>query len=46
MRHFLLAGSYMLDANGSGSFADVKVLQRIWRNSNVAARHAVVLPQV
>lgn len=36
----------LLDANGSGSFAEVNVLQRIWRDSNVAARHAVILPQV
>lgn len=36
----------LLNANGSGSFAEVNVLQRIWRDSNVAARHAVVLPQV
>jgi alkylation response protein AidB-like acyl-CoA dehydrogenase len=36
----------LLDANGSGSFAEVNALQRIWRNSNVAARHAVILPQV
>lgn len=36
----------LLDANGAGSFAEVNRLQRIWRDSNVAARHAVVLPQV
>lgn len=36
----------LLDANGSGSFAEVNVMQRIWRDSNVAARHAVILPQV
>ncbi|MHA3020628.1 acyl-CoA dehydrogenase family protein [Mycobacterium sp. BMJ-28] len=36
----------LLDANGSGSFAEVNVLQRIWRDSNVAARHAVTLPHV
>lgn len=36
----------LLDAHGSGSFADVNVMQRIWRDSNVAARHAVILPQV
>jgi 3-hydroxy-9,10-secoandrosta-1,3,5(10)-triene-9,17-dione monooxygenase len=36
----------MLNAYGSGSFAEVNAMQRIWRDSNVAARHAVVLPQV
>jgi alkylation response protein AidB-like acyl-CoA dehydrogenase len=36
----------LLDANGSGSFAEVNVLQRIWRDSNIAARHAVILPHV
>jgi 3-hydroxy-9,10-secoandrosta-1,3,5(10)-triene-9,17-dione monooxygenase len=36
----------LLNANGSGSFAEVNALQRIWRDSNVAARHAVILPQV
>ncbi|MGU3294710.1 oxidoreductase [Williamsia sp. M5A3_1d] len=36
----------LLDASGAGSFAEVNALQRIWRDSNVAARHAVILPQV
>ncbi|MCL6732264.1 oxidoreductase [Streptomyces neyagawaensis] len=36
----------LLDANGAGSFAEVNALQRIWRDSNVAARHAFILPQV
>ena len=36
----------LLDANGAGSFAEVNALQRIWRDSNVAARHAFTLPQV
>jgi alkylation response protein AidB-like acyl-CoA dehydrogenase len=36
----------LLNANGAGSFAEVNALQRIWRDSNVAARHAVILPQV
>lgn len=36
----------LLNANGAGSFAEVNALQRIWRDSNVAARHAVMLPQV
>lgn len=36
----------LLNAGGAGSFAEVNPLQRIWRDSNVGARHAVVLPQV
>ncbi|WP_045824601.1 oxidoreductase [Williamsia herbipolensis] len=36
----------LLDASGAGSFAEVNAMQRIWRDSNVAARHAVMLPQV
>jgi len=31
---------------GAGSFADVTLLQCIWRDSATAARHAVVSPQV
>ena len=36
----------LVTAHGAGSFADVNPLQRIWRDSNVAARHAVVSPAV
>lgn len=36
----------LLDASGAGSFAEVNAMQRIWRDSNVASRHAVMLPQV
>ncbi|MFJ9173714.1 acyl-CoA dehydrogenase family protein [Streptomyces sp. NPDC102360] len=36
----------LLYAHGAGSFADVNPLQRIWRDSAVAARHAVTLPAV
>ncbi|MBY4401822.1 oxidoreductase [Rhodococcus fascians] len=36
----------LLDATGAGAFADVNALQRIWRDSNVGARHAVMLPRV
>jgi alkylation response protein AidB-like acyl-CoA dehydrogenase len=36
----------LLYAHGAASFADVSPLQRIWRDSAVAARHAVVSPQV
>jgi alkylation response protein AidB-like acyl-CoA dehydrogenase len=36
----------LLSAHGAGSFADVNPLQRIWRDSSVGARHAVVTPAV
>ena len=36
----------LLSAHGAGSFAEVSPLQRIWRDSAVAARHAVVAPTV
>ena len=36
----------LLWAHGAGSFAEISPLQRIWRDSATAARHAVVSPQV
>lgn len=36
----------LMTANGAGSFADVNVLNRIWRDSAIAARHAYVTPEV
>ncbi|CAN5324686.1 acyl-CoA dehydrogenase family protein [soil metagenome] len=36
----------LLFAHGSGGFAESSPLQRFWRDSNVAARHAFVLPDV
>ena len=36
----------LVDATGAGAFAEVNALQRIWRDSNVGARHAVMLPRV
>ncbi len=36
----------LLFAHGAGSFAEVNPLQRIWRDSATAARHAVTLPAV
>jgi alkylation response protein AidB-like acyl-CoA dehydrogenase len=44
--HILKAIDILLSAHGAGSFADVNPLQRIWRDSSVAARHAVVLPVI
>jgi len=32
----------LVSAHGASSFADVSPLQRIWRDSNVAGRHAIV----
>lgn len=36
----------LLSAHGAGSFAEVNPLQRIWRDSATAARHAIASPQV
>lgn len=36
----------LLFAHGAGSFAEVNPLQRLWRDSAVAARHAFVVPAV
>jgi alkylation response protein AidB-like acyl-CoA dehydrogenase len=36
----------LLSAHGAASFADFSPLQRIWRDSATAARHAVVSPAV
>jgi alkylation response protein AidB-like acyl-CoA dehydrogenase len=44
--HVLKAINILLSAHGAASFAEVSPLQRIWRDSAVAARHAVVLPVV
>jgi hypothetical protein len=35
-----------LSINGASSFAHVNPLQRIWRDSEVASRHAFVLPEM
>jgi alkylation response protein AidB-like acyl-CoA dehydrogenase len=36
----------LMFAHGAAGFAEVSPLQRLWRDSAVAARHAVVLPAV
>lgn len=36
----------LLSAAGAGSFADSNPLQRIWRDSAVAARHGAVMPLI
>jgi alkylation response protein AidB-like acyl-CoA dehydrogenase len=46
VEHITGAIDTLLYAHGAGGFADASPLQRIWRDSNVAARHAVVGTQV
>ncbi len=46
IRHITNAIDILLSAHGAGSFALSSPLQRIWRDSNTAARHAVILPIV
>jgi alkylation response protein AidB-like acyl-CoA dehydrogenase len=46
VQHITQAIDGLLFAHGAGSFAEVNPLQRIWRDSAVAARHAVILPSV
>ncbi len=46
IEHVTKAIDILLSAHGAGSFAEVSPLQRIWRDSAVAARHAVVAPTV
>ncbi len=36
----------LLTANGAGSFADANDLSRIWRDAEIAGRHAYVSPEV
>lgn len=36
----------LLSVNGAGAFATANALQRIWRDSEVASRHAFVLPEI
>ena len=46
LEHITKAIDTLLFAHGAGSFAQVNPLQRIWRDSAVAARHAIGLPLV
>lgn len=46
MQNITQAIDTLLFAHGAGSFAEVNSLQRIWRDSAVAARHALVVPAV
>jgi 3-hydroxy-9,10-secoandrosta-1,3,5(10)-triene-9,17-dione monooxygenase len=36
----------LLNVNGAGSFAESNTLQRMWRDSETASRHAVVNPDI
>ena len=36
----------LVSAHGAGSFAETSPLQRIWRDSEVASRHAVISPAI
>ncbi|MBQ1091940.1 acyl-CoA dehydrogenase family protein [Streptomyces sp. B93] len=42
----LAAITTLLNVHGAGAFADANPLQRIWRDANVAARHAGLVPAV
>jgi alkylation response protein AidB-like acyl-CoA dehydrogenase len=44
LEHITKAIDILLSAHGAGSFAEANPLQRIWRDSAVAARHAVTMP--
>jgi alkylation response protein AidB-like acyl-CoA dehydrogenase len=46
LQHVTKAIDTLLFAHGAGSFASANPLQRIWRDSAVAARHAMTLPMV
>ena len=35
-----------MTANGASSFAEANVLSRIWRDSEIAGRHALVMPEL
>jgi alkylation response protein AidB-like acyl-CoA dehydrogenase len=45
-QHVIGVIDILLFAHGAGGFAQVNPLQRIWRDSAVAARHAVTPPPV
>jgi alkylation response protein AidB-like acyl-CoA dehydrogenase len=36
----------LMSANGASSFADANVLNRIWRDAEIAGRHALVMPEL
>jgi alkylation response protein AidB-like acyl-CoA dehydrogenase len=46
LQHAAKAIDLLLYASGASSFAETNLLQRIWRDSGVASRHAMTLPAV
>lgn len=46
VEHISRAIEMLLTSAGSGAFAEVNVLQRMWRDQAVVARHAFVLPNL
>ena len=44
--HACDAINMLMTAHGAGSFGDASPMQRIWRDANTAARHAIVLQPV
>lgn len=46
IRNTIEAIQSLVDVHGAGTFAEVNPLQRIWRDANTAARHAVAAPMV
>jgi len=46
IEHIVKSIDILLSAHGAGSFAENNPLQRIWRDSEVASRHAGILPMV
>ncbi len=36
----------LMTANGASSFSDANVMSRIWRDSEIAGRHALVMPEL
>jgi 3-hydroxy-9,10-secoandrosta-1,3,5(10)-triene-9,17-dione monooxygenase len=45
-KHIVDALNILMTAHGAGSFAESNPMQRMWRDSNTAARHAVALQTV
>jgi 3-hydroxy-9,10-secoandrosta-1,3,5(10)-triene-9,17-dione monooxygenase len=46
IRHARQAIDDLISANGASNFAEVSPIQRLWRDSSTAGRHAVVMPSV
>ncbi len=42
----LQALDILVSAHGAGTFAEASPLQRMWRDANTAARHAIVMPAI